>query len=336
MAGTGSMRSRLLGTAAVLAMGLPVAAWAETGASLMLRPFAPDTTMDLTADVAVFAQTDNADTSARHTQLTIQEISARYELTLDASAPPGRRDLPVSPVVGYQHTYFHINSTEPRLPGQLFDQSVAIGATVYRTETFALLASVGIGYAGTTPYADSDAIYGKADVVARFTLDSQSMLDLALSYAGNRSIWPDIPLPGIAYVRTSADRSLRYSLGIPYSYVMWKPTQTLTLNMSWLPMYNFSASATQELYENLAIYADFSSRTDAFQYTDTRGDRLLFEQRRLEGGVIFKPSGHVSLTAAVGYAFSQEFSLGYDSRDDNGFVKLDPAPYVRFGVEVGF
>lgn len=311
-------------------------AGAETGPDLLLKPFAPGAKGELRADITVLGQVDNAAVAGPRTQLTVEDFGARYRLTLDSTSTATRADFPISPVFGYQHTYIHINSTEPALPGQLFDQSVAVGASLFRSQTFELLGSIGIGFAGTTPYAQTDALYGKAHLTGRFTLDVNSTLDVSLTYSGNRAIFPDVPLPGVAYTRSTSDRTLRYSIGVPYSYVNWKATDRLTLDLSWLPIYNFSARATYAVAENLSVYADFSSRTDAFVFADTRDRRLFFSQRRAELGATLRAAKHVDLTAAAGYAFSQEFTTGFDVRNDDGLVDLEPAPYFRVGMSFSF
>jgi hypothetical protein len=44
----------------------------------------------------------------------------------------------------------------------------------------------------------------------------------------------------------------------------------------------------------------------------------------------------VSLTVAGGYAFGQEFGIGFDTRNDDELLSLDDAPYVRGALELRF
>jgi hypothetical protein len=63
---------------------------------------------------------------------------------------------------------------------------------------------------------------------------------------------------------------------------------------------------------------------------------LLFQQRRAEGGVIWRPNDEIALTVAAGYAFDQEFNIGWDTRNQDRVAKPSDEPYLRVGFEVRF
>jgi hypothetical protein len=197
---------------------------------------------------------------------------------------------------------------------------------------------VGIGYAGTRPYADWDSTYFLADLILSKELDEQSSLQFNLNYNGNRNVFPDIPLPGVSYSRHSDIEGLRYIVGFPYSNITYQPDNRWTLQMGYVIPFSFTARAEYALVEHLSLFGDFGTFTRGFWLEDDAGnnDRIFFTQRRLEAGLEYEAHDNVSLTLAGGWAFGQEFETGWDARDTDELREIDDAPYVRVGVQVGF
>jgi len=54
------------------------------------------------------------------------------------------------------------------------------------------------------------------------------------------------------------------------------------------------------------------------------------------GGVRWTPCREASLVLAGGYAFEQECSGGFDSRENVAYVELSDAPFIRLGLEAMF
>jgi len=52
--------------------------------------------------------------------------------------------------------------------------------------------------------------------------------------------------------------------------------------------------------------------------------------------VRWTPQEWASLIVAGGYAFSQEFNVGWDLREPDRIAKPSDEPYVRVGLEVRF
>ena len=65
-------------------------------------------------------------------------------------------------------------------------------------------------------------------------------------------------------------------------------------------------------------------------------DRLFFQQRRAEVGVRWEPRKDFNFSLAVGYAFGQEFSTGFDFRQTDEFTDVSDEPYVRVGFDIRF
>ena len=198
--------------------------------------------------------------------------------------------------------------------------------------------TVGAGYAGDVPFNQGDAWYGKATLVFGKDLDKKTTLALVLDYDGSRTYLPDVPFPGVAY-RHQYDPTLSFTVGVPLNTVIWKPAQLprLRVEVSWLLLENFEADLDYEIFKHLVVFGRLNSINRAFHTEQLEGnDRLLFFQRRVEIGLRWQPRQETTLFGAIGYAFSGEFSAGFDTRDADAVADISDEPYLRVGFETRF
>lgn len=305
---------------------------AQTGPSLMLAPMAPDQQGQATAS-AFFLGSDVSQTGA-DVDLAIIDLTAKYRLHPEAS---------YDPTLGTSYTHFEIDTADAALPEHLVDASVAFGgrfADVDLGETlngeWQMGYTVGLGYAGTAPFADGDAWYAKGSIFAIQAYDRDSRLVVALEYDGNRVFLPDIPLPALTYFDRWTD-TVTYAVGFPFSNLTWTPDDRWTVRLTSFFFISSSARVTYQASDRLELFGAYESRSDAFQLANDNGSRrLIFEQQRLEAGVNYDLTDDLTLTAAAGYAFDQEFDRGYDTRETTSVRDLDDAAYVRVGVTLRF
>lgn len=237
---------------------------------------------------------------------------------------------------GFDATYINIDSSDPALPERLVDQSIAVGFGIGAFDGWEVGATVGVGYAGNNPFADAEALYGLANLIFSYKIDDTSSVQFLLNYDGNRTLWPDVPLPGIVY-NHRVDDTLSYSVGVPYSSITWSPVDRLTLHADYALPYTFNVLAEYEVVDDWFVFGAFSSRNDAFTLDEDRDHRrLFFSQRRLEAGVRWQPSERCELLLAAGYAFDQEFEYGFDSRDLDTVRELTDEPFIRAAVAFEF
>jgi hypothetical protein len=216
------------------------------------------------------------------------------------------------------------------------DTAVAAGLALPDFEGFTGGFTIGLGYAGDGPFGDPQAFYGKATLVVGKKLDDRRDLGLVLDYDGNRSIMPDIPLPGFVY-RHRIDKRLLLAAGVPITSVEWKPVDSVTLELIYALIDRFDVRATYDITRRVAIYGSFDQLREAFEMDElSRHDRLLYEQRRVEAGVRIRPMESTSLLVALGYAFSQEFGTGFDFSDTDPLAKPSDEPYLRLALETRF
>lgn len=298
---------------------------AQTGAGLVLIPWEEPTRMQIDADVRLFDDADIDDTD--------DELRARrFSLTGRHRLLPESREDDVR--LGYDVLEWKLRSSDPALPNRLVDASVAGGWTRELELGRNIGATLGAGYAGDRPFGESEALYVRGNLTLQQALDRRSRITLLLNYDGNRTIWPDLPLPGIAYSRR-VDDTLSYTIGVPTASVRWTPTEQWTLTASYVPAYTVNARAEYRMHDAWHAFALFENEYHGFADGD-RDRRLFLRQRRLEGGLRYEPHEQWQLTLAAGYAFDQRFERGWDARSTRTVRDVDDAPYLRAGLGFEF
>lgn len=235
----------------------------------------------------------------------------------------------------YDHT--ELDGNDPVLPERLVSAAVAGGMGLVQLDNgWDLSMSLGGGFAGDLPFADEDAWYAVASLVAHHEIDPRTHLTLILDFDGSRAIFPDIPLPGFQYL-VAESHDLRYAVGLPFSTLFYKPHDRWTIDLQYILPLGGHANVEFKIDERWAAYGSYTSSTRAYHLDgDDEHRRLFLEQDRLEAGLRYTPQPGWELVAAGGWAFNQTFSRGYDVRDLDTVRDLDDAPYLRLGVNLSF
>jgi hypothetical protein len=296
-------------------------ALAQTGPALLLKPLlSEDQNLEARGD-ALFLSSARADEV--DFDMSVVEVSGRFR---------ERRERLI-PRIGWDVTYYSLRSDVPTLDQNLLDTSVAVGVEIGEFYDFRAGLTVGVGYAGNAPFGESDAYYSKATLVLGRKLDRRTDLALVVDYDGNRSVFPDLPLPGIVY-RHEFDPKLSYVIGVPLSSVTWKPDPAWLIELTWNLVDRVDARVEYKLFKEATIFANVERRDEAFTVDGLAdNDRLLFEQKRAEIGVRVQPWEHTSFLLAGGYAFGSEFSIGFDQRDSDKLADISDEFYFRAGFE---
>lgn len=304
-------------------------ALAENAATALFRPMPEGKAYDFSASAwgQSEGESEQTDLDAR---LSSYHAAGRFLLD------PAQEGSPSAAVSWSQ---LSISSSDPALPDDLVDVSVAGSVVRPMDDDWSMRFTAGAGFAGDNAFTDGSAFYGLANVTATRRLGEERGYMLILDYNGNRSIFPDIPLPGFAYYDRLND-SVRYSLGVPSS-VTWTPDNATTVRAVVTPG-GVTGSIERELDDRLTLFALFDNRTRSFHLdSDVNDRRFFYKQNRVEGGLVWRGTQGdsfpgVEARIAAGYAFDQEFSRGWDTRDDDTVRDISDEPYVRVGVEVGF
>jgi hypothetical protein len=298
---------------------------AQSDERLVLQPWEEREIFGGGGSVMVFNE-NHMDGNSGGMHLTQVESSSRVRFTTK---------YPVSPALGYDYTLLSMSGRHEPVPAQLTDVSLGFGSPFMETNGWFFMAGAGFGYAGDTAFGDGKSWYGMGWLATGRELDKTSQILILVDYNGNRRWFPDVPIPGIIFHKTVNDR-FEFTLG-PIMEAIWKPTDKLTLDVRYDVPDSVDALVKYDLNRAWNFYAHFENRRYAFHDEELPADRrLFFLQDRVEGGIHFSPKKWCTLTAAIGYAFDQEFRTGWDERTLHHVADISDAGYLRFGIELNF
>lgn len=321
-----SIKSYLL-SLCILTAASPVLA--QNAATALFRPMPEDRAYDFSANYWGQSEGESEQTDM-DTRLSSYHATGRF--LLDPA------DLG-SPTAAVSWNQLNTHSSDPALPDELVDVSAAGSITRQLDDDWLLSFTAGGGFAGDNAFADGSAFYGLANITAIHSLGEDRGYMLILDYNGNRSVLPDVPLPGFVYFDRLNDE-VTYSIGLPGS-ITWTPDSATTVKAVITPG-GVTGSIEHELDDQLALFGRFGNTVRSFHIdSDDSNRRLFFKQNRVEGGLAWTGAQGDSFPGlqfivAVGYAFDQEFSRGWDTRDDDTIRDISDEPYVRVGVTANF
>ncbi len=238
--------------------------------------------------------------------------------------------------MGWAVSQLEIKTDDAALPERLSAQEVALGSMLGVWDGWQVSGTLGVGYAGNTPWNDGDAWHGLASLTASRRLESGAILTLLVDYDGNRNIFPDIPLPGFTYAQRYNEQ-VSYMLGLPINSITWTPDDKWTLTGRWIVPLGVSLDVDYALTEQVSLFAGYRKDTTGYHIqNDDKHRRLFFEQSRAEVGARWGFIPQATLVGAVGYAFDQSFERGFDSRDTDNVRDISDEFYFRLGVNLSF
>ena len=298
----------------------------QTSANLLAKPWEADQTLE--------DQTDGFVLNSGHTKETNHSFQfSGIESYGRVRLFPGNE---ASPRFGYDVVEYNSHTTQAGFPHQLIDASIAGGTFLSKSNGWVTGLTLGVGYAGDTPFARSSALYGRADFVIAKIFSDTDALGIGMDYDGNRTFLPDVPLPGFGYSH-QFDPKLTMVFGLPTTSITWKPIDHLRIHADYLLLSDFNVDVGYEFIPHFSAYGGISSRHDAFHVARLQRDhRLLFNQRRAEVGLRYIPTPQVTLHLAVGYAFDNGFGTGFDLRTTHRVLHFSDEPYISAGLDLRF
>jgi len=298
---------------------------AQTGPELLLRPWPKGQWLQTDGDFTL--QNTGSTRNSDDFQLTFYDTSGRVRLLSEQRADPR---------FGWNYTDIN-TSGDAALPSHLTDTSVGFGMGVADWKGWVAGITLGVGYAGAGAFDDSNAYYGMADLLLGRDFGKDSSLGLVIDYNGNRSFMPDVPMLGFLYTKR-IDTKLLLGLGFPYNSIEYKPNSQFTIRAKYAIPDAFEANIDYAIVRNFGVFAEYGSWRHAFHWDalPDGSDRLLYEARHAEIGVRWTARDSISLTLAGGYAFGQEFNVGFDTRDQDRVAKPSDEPYLHLGFEIRY
>ncbi len=311
----------------MLCLAVASAASAQVHPIQLLEPWEPHPHWARTYDEPIFINKSHTKQGDQGVGIFYWDSYGRVKLDREDQRPPF--------VIGYKILTIDINSDAAALPGGLTDIAlVGAGGLGQLGEDWQLYLIGGLGTANDNHFSNGDAIYGLATLHATQTIDPTRKLHIGLGYDGNRVIFPDVPLPYIMY-QQQFDETFALAVGAPVNVLTWRPVHGLAIQLRYVVPTNLGASVTYHFTEDLSVYAEYKSSTDAFYVHNRDNRRLFYEMDRVATGVRWL-SKWVDLTVAVGYAFEQEFNLGWDLRDTDSVADLSDEIFLSFKIQGTF
>ena len=310
--------------AALLLMILPLSSvFSQTHPIQILQSWGEDPHWAQTVDEPLWINRGRTDEGDRSIGIFYWDSYGRIKLDRESTQPPF--------TIGYRVLTIDIATDHPALPGGASDIAVVGAVPLGQVGDSWQLAMIGgLGTANDNHFSNGDAIYGIGYLHATQTLDPTRRLHIGLGYHGNRAIFPDVPIPYILY-QEQMNESLALGLGLPISSVLWRPVESVTVELRYIVPVTVGAKVQWEFAEGLSLFTEYKSTNDAFYVHHTDNRRLFYELDRVAGGIRWVTKW-VDLSLAVGYAFDQEFSLGWDVRDTNKITELSDEVFLSIKI----
>ena len=207
----------------------------------------------------------------------------------------------------------HFDESGKSLPDDL--QNYAMGITYRRflDNDWMWGQHLRLGSASDEPFHSPDEMYVKGTTFLRIPSGDANAWLFLLDLDTNR----EFPvLPGVAY-QYVFNRQLWVVVGIPVFALGWQATESIQVDLSYLPLKNVNASTTWRLTDPLKMRLAFEWRSDYFKRADRDewDDRIEVEEKRGVIGFEYSFTEQLSLGLEGGYAFGREIGEG-DSWDD--------------------
>ena len=327
------MTSKLANASLFICLAAASVSFAQTGPRLLLEPLPKGQNYQLNTEAAWFERSDLDNTSNDLGMMTY-EASGRARFELGAITQTIQR---AQPRIGFDLFAMDLFNDDALLPGQFTDVSVGASFGILSQDKWVAGIALGVGFASANAFQDANGLYIKADLAVGYTIDERQTFGLVLTYDGNRSIFPDIPLPGFQYTNRYSDE-LTFSIGFPFTGLTYKPDDKWTFEVTFAIPDNFAGKIDYGFTKEFGAFVQLTNKNVAFKWNELEDstDRVIFSQSRAELGLRGTINEKASFVIAGGYAFNQEFEAGFDSRDADTIAKLDPSLFGRLGFELRF
>jgi hypothetical protein len=227
--------------------------------------------------------------------------------------------------------------TGGRLPTELWDVRLEPGYRHRFENDWVAGGSLSLGSASDKPFASEDELVVRAMGFLRVPHGERNAWFFLLNYTNVSDVLSGIPLPGLAYMYSPSDQFTAV-IGVPFSSVQARPTEDLTLELTYILIRDVRARATYRVFAPLRVWVGFDWDHDLYLRAGRRDadQRLFYYDKRVSAGVRFDLR-HVGVELVGGYAFDRFFFEGedYDDRRHNR-IDIDDGPFVSGRLSVRF
>jgi hypothetical protein len=194
--------------------------------------------------------------------------------------------------------------------------------------------SVSVGSASDRPFHGIDEMTAGVNAFLRVPQGEHNAWLFTLSYSPTGDL--PFPIPGVAYVWQPSEY-FRANLGLPLQ-VMWRPTDDLTLDLSYMLLTTVHARATYRLCRPVKLYAAYAWENESYLLADRpdSNDRFFYQDQRLTAGVQADLGRHTALDLSGGYVFDRHYFEGKNITSGTNFnrIDVDSGPYLSLQFQV--
>lgn len=223
----------------------------------------------------------------------------------------------------------------PEITGDLVDVSLAAAFQLNdggRSDEWRFDLALGAGTANDGHWSNTDALYGVGTMNAAKPLDEDTILHIGINYNGNRTIWPDVPLPYVSiFSRLNAEFS--YNVGVLSSGLLWQlQDNAAAVWVDYVTQSSLTIGGSIGLGHEWSVFIEYKDTNDSFFINDRGNERLFYEKSQIALGLEWKRGTAWNVRFGGGYAWDQRFATGFDLWDVDGL--LDPTDEPMFFLTV--
>ncbi|MCI0631171.1 MAG: hypothetical protein L0Y44_11025 [Phycisphaerales bacterium] len=280
-------------------------AQAQTGLDLLTRPWEAGPHLAETFDDILFIGKGEDERSGEDIGIFDWNSLGRIKFDKEASEPDHS--------LGYRLLTIGVDSDIPAFPRTLWDVALSYGTWVNRSpDDWSIGIIGGAGTANDDHFSNWEAVYGIAVLEFAKVIGSETTLHVGIDYDGNRSLFPDVPLP-YAMISSRLIEDFSFRAGLPFSGFEWRAMDAVGLEVEYEFPTNVLARASWDFAPDFSVFVDYQHTTDGFHVDDQR-DRLFYDLDRASVGIHWTKRPLIDVSFGVGYAFDQEFARGFDIR----------------------
>lgn len=335
-----------------LAAAAAAPANAQTGTALLTAYWEPGQVLAVQGDSTLVPTETRGTGEAEEVNIFASRTRLRARVGSDGSAGEGAAG---GVLFGHEYTQVDFSGDGTNVPERLVRQELDVGFTLapFQVDGDGLFAGtwtpafeVGFGHASTNPFGDDRGWYGLASVQAERVSANGTRLLLGLTYDGNRSTLPDLPLPLVLLRRPlridpetgkPSTAEIGLTIGYPETRLIYKPDDRWTLSAGFSQLDAFTALASYQVSDSLTVLAGYGGFYDQFHDGDTLERRRIFViGQRLEVGATLAPTERFSVTLTGGWGFGQQLRRGFDLRSTELIQEFDDAAFARVAASFSF
>lgn len=227
------------------------------------------------------------------------------------------------------------NTGQP-FPDNLWDVRFATGFRHLFDNGWIASANVSVGSASDQPFHSIHEMTAGVNASLRIPSGERNAWLFTLNYSATSEV--NFPIPGIAFLYNPSDW-FQAIIGFPFVHVNYRPTDDLTLSVSYALLTNFSARATYRAAPWIRVYGSFNVENESYFRVDRPDDRdrLFSYDDKLAVGVQFPFSPWLNLDVSTGYVFNHYYFEGRSRSDRNSNrINIDDGPFLGANLQFRF